>query len=108
MPALNRGFASLPAQSHRHVGNRWSLCDTFHAFNSGTAIANSRSDARRMNRSSGLHGRWPRHVAGWTLLAMFACAKDDKPGAGISQTVATSVGVDSTPVVSMTIDSQAQ
>jgi hypothetical protein len=26
MPALNRGFASLTAQSHRHVGNRWSLC----------------------------------------------------------------------------------
>jgi hypothetical protein len=25
MPALNRGFASLTAQSHRHVGNRWSL-----------------------------------------------------------------------------------
>jgi hypothetical protein len=26
MPALNRGFALLTAQSHRHVGNRWSLC----------------------------------------------------------------------------------
>jgi tetratricopeptide (TPR) repeat protein len=25
MPALNRAFASLTAQSHRHVGNRWSL-----------------------------------------------------------------------------------
>jgi hypothetical protein len=27
MPALNRGFASLTAQSRRHVGNRWSLSD---------------------------------------------------------------------------------
>src|SRR5689334_790681 len=27
MPALNRGFASLTAQSPRHVGNRLTLCD---------------------------------------------------------------------------------
>jgi hypothetical protein len=29
MPALNRGFASLTAQSRRHVGNRSSLCVIF-------------------------------------------------------------------------------
>jgi hypothetical protein len=32
MPALNRGFASLTAQSRRHVGNRWSLYDIRHSY----------------------------------------------------------------------------